>query len=118
MNFFHQKMQICPQEVYLYFQAALQWDWMALGKISALNSCAGDGFIIMGEDNTGKDLFITVPNSHTPKIRMLSFFEAVRHSAHSNAAQWRQHWENLRLHQVRQTNTASPSSYYAFKTGK
>lgn len=67
MNFFHQKMQICPQEVYLYFQAALQWDWMALGKISALNSCAGDGFIIMGEDNTGKDLFITVPQLPHPQ---------------------------------------------------
>lgn len=56
-------------------------DWMALGKITALNSCAGDGFIIMGEDNTGKDLFITVPQPH-PKIRMLfSLTEAGSHSA-------------------------------------
>ena len=104
MNFFHQKMQICPQEVYLYFQAVLQWDWMALGKITTLNSCAGDGFIIMGEDNTDKDLFITVPQIPHPQNQDV-FFEAVSHLAH--VQQWRQHWENLRLHQVRQTNTAS-----------
>ena len=51
MNFFHQKMQICPQEVYLYFQAALQWNWMALGKITALNSCAR----VTGLEKEGKN---------------------------------------------------------------
>lgn len=68
MNFFHQKMQICPQEVYLHFQAGLQWGQMALGKIIALSSYVSDGFIIMGKTVTGKNLFITVPHfRHPPK---------------------------------------------------
>lgn len=91
MNFFHQKMQICPQEVYLYFQAGLQWGWMALGKIIALNSCAGDGFIIMGEDkNRQRPVYHCPPNFHTPKIRMLAFFEAVSYSAH--VQEWEAAW--------------------------
>lgn len=42
---------MCPQEVYLHVQAGLQWSWVTLGKIIALNFYAHDGFIIMGEDS-------------------------------------------------------------------
>lgn len=66
MNFFHQKTQICPQEVYLHFQAGLQRGWMALGKIIALNSYASDGFIIMGEDNNGQRPVYHWPPPSTP----------------------------------------------------
>lgn len=72
MNFFHPKMQMCPQEVYLHVQAGLQWGWVTLGKIIALNFYASDGFIIMGEDNTGQKPLYHCHSPPTPQIRMLS----------------------------------------------
>lgn len=67
MNFFHQKMQICPQEVYLHFQIGLQWGWMVLGKTNALNSYASDGFFIMGEDKNKQRPVYHSPATSTPK---------------------------------------------------
>lgn len=94
MNSFHKNANLSTGSVFI-FSGSIAWDWMALGKITALNSCAGDGFIIMGEDNTGKDLFITVPQPPPQNQDAFSLFEAGSHSAH--VQQWRQHWENLRL---------------------
>lgn len=53
---------MCPQEVYLHVQAGLQWGWVTLGKIIALNFW----FIITGEDNTGQRLHYHCPSPPTP----------------------------------------------------
>lgn len=67
MNFFHQKMQICPEEVYLHFQIGLQWGGWLLEKPLHEIPMLVMGSLSWEKTITSKGLFITVPQLPHPK---------------------------------------------------